>query len=115
MPLKIKLSMNKDIEQQNEQRALGAYNHLADPVTYPDPGSEAASLITIDSAEMRSLFIPSVFSSLTSVMPLYLLQLVGLKDPQDKEKHKRDDSQTLVDEAHIAKRRCMDGTKLIPR
>lgn len=106
--------MNKTIEQQNEQRFLRAYNHALDPVSNPDPGSEAASMVTVSSDEMLSLQIPSIMSSLSSVMPLYLLQLIGLKD-----KRKRDENEfsaePLLGDAHIAKRRCMDGSKLISR
>jgi len=116
LPLKLKLSMNKDIEQKNEQRALSAYNHLLDPVNNPDPGSEAASMITVSSDELLSLQIPSVMSTVSSVMPLYLLRLIGFKE-QDKDKRRRDDPTESFSstEAHMAKRRCMDGSKLIPR
>jgi hypothetical protein len=111
LPLKLKLSMNKNIEQQNEQRVLRAYNHALDPVNNSDPGSEAASLITISSEEMLSLHVPSVMSSLSSVMPLYLLRLIGLKD-----KHRRDDHEISAElPLGDSKRRCMDGSKLIPR
>jgi len=112
--------MNKDIEQENERRAAHAYRHALDPVANPDPGSEAASMITLSSEEECSLSIPSVMSNVASVMPLYLLQWLGLKDTQDKEKRRRDDPQSLTDslslmDARIAKRRCMDGNKLVPR
>ncbi len=112
LPLKLRLSMNKDIEQQNDQRALRAYSHAL------DLGSEAASLITISSAEILSLQIPSVMSTVSSVMPLYLLCLIGLKD-QNKDKRTQDNDPNYSAESsvdtHIAKRRCMDGSKLIPR
>jgi hypothetical protein len=115
LPLKLKLSMNKDIEQQNDQRVLRAYNHALDPVNNPDPGSETASLITISSDDLLSLQIPSIMSTVSSVMPLYLLHLIGLMD-QDKDKRRRDDSHDSGEpDTHIIKRRCMDGWKLIPR
>ena len=118
LPFKLKLSMNKEIESKNKQRATHAYKHALDPIANPDPSSEAASMITITSKEFRSLSIPSVMSNVASVIPLYLLQLVGLKDAQDK--RKRDNPQSLTDslsslDARIMKRRCMDGTKLVPR
>jgi len=117
LPLKLKLSMNKNIEQTNFSRTERAYKHALDPVANPDPGSEAASMITISSEEMSSLSIPSFMSALTSVMPLYLLQIFAL---QDKDKRKREDSSGLTDllstmDARIAKRHCMDGSKLVPR
>jgi hypothetical protein len=120
LPLKLKLSMNKNIEQENERRIERAYMHTLDPVANPDPGSKSASLITLSSAEMHSLSIPSVWSALVSGIPLYLLQLVGLKDTQDKEKQRRDDPQSLTDslfliDVRITKRRCMDSDKLVPR
>ena len=49
LPLKLKLSINKDIKQENEHRAACAYRHALDPVANPDPGSEAASMITLSS------------------------------------------------------------------
>ena len=81
--------MNKNIEQQNEQRALRAYNHVLDPINHPDPGSEAASMIIVSSEEMLSLQIPSLLCLLSLVMPLYLLQAIGLKD-----KRRLDDQDT---------------------
>ena len=117
LPLKLKLSMNKNIEQANFARAERAYMHALDSVANPDPGSEAASMITISSEEMSSLSVPSIMSTLMSVMPLYLLQILNL---QDKDKRKREVSSGLTDststmDARIAKRRCMDGSKLVPR
>jgi len=104
LPFKLKLSMNKHIEQQNEQRALRAYNHVLDPVNNSDPGSEAASLITISSEEILSLRILSVMSTLSSVMPLYLLRLTGLKD-HNKDKRRHDISHYSPDsDAHVIKR-----------
>jgi hypothetical protein len=91
LPLKLKLSMNKNIEQANFTRAERAYKHALDPVANPDPGSEAASMITISSEEMSSLSASSVMSALMSVMPLYLLQTLSF---QDKDKRKREDSLT---------------------
>jgi hypothetical protein len=115
--LKLKLSMNKNIEQANFTHAERAYKHALDPVANPDPGSEAASMITISSEEMSSLSASSVMSTLMSVMPLYLLQTLSF---QDKDKRKCEDSLSLTDstptmDARIAKHRCMDGSKLVPR
>jgi len=38
--------------------------HVEDPAGHPQPGSETASLVTIDSANMKLLRIPSYFSTL---------------------------------------------------
>jgi hypothetical protein len=109
--------MNKNIEQANFTRAECAYKHALDPIANPDPGSEAASMITISPEEMSSLSVSSIMSNLMSVMPLYLLQILNL---QDNDKRKRDDPLSLTDsistmDTRIAKRRCMDGSKLVPR
>ena len=55
------LQRNKEIEAQNAARSLKRLNHAADPVNYPDNGSEAASLITIDPKDPARLKIPSFF------------------------------------------------------
>src|SRR5271168_2434321 len=57
-----KLSKNKDIEDQNKMRELKKFNHHMDPALYPETGSENASFITINDAELKDLKDPSVFA-----------------------------------------------------
>ena len=52
LSLRDKLSMNKEIEDKNKERELKTLKNKQDPVAFPDPGSEAASFVTIDEADM---------------------------------------------------------------
>ncbi|KAF8887982.1 hypothetical protein CPB84DRAFT_1661197, partial [Gymnopilus junonius] len=61
LPLPAILKKNKQIEAENEARSLKTLNHELDPTTYPDSGSENASLITIDPKDMARLKITSFF------------------------------------------------------
>jgi len=74
-------------------------------------------MITIDSADKHLLKIPSVFSSMSTVMPNFILEWLGLEDAREKsEKRKHDDSlkdTQNVEEDRIAKRRCMFGASLV--
>ena len=58
------LRKNKKIETANDERSLKTMAHVEDPEGHPQPGSETASLVTIDSANMKLLRILSYFSTL---------------------------------------------------
>jgi len=50
-------------------------------------------MITIDSADRQLLKIPSVLSSMSTVMPNFILEWLGLEDAHEKsEKRKHDES-----------------------
>ena len=46
------LQRNKKIEAENDARSANTLNHALDPVGHPQPGSEVASLITIDAEDL---------------------------------------------------------------
>src|SRR5271155_2395876 len=111
-----KLSMNKEIEEKNKERELQTLKNRIDPIIHPDPGSETASLITIDDVDMDDMKDPSMFSRFFNVLPDSLIQKItreNRRDKEEKEKRKRDDtlSKTTLDECREVKRRCMDGDK----
>ncbi|KAK0477872.1 hypothetical protein IW261DRAFT_1338089, partial [Armillaria novae-zelandiae] len=57
--LAVKLQKNCKIEAENMTRESTTMKHMDDPVLYPDPGSEAASFITIEQEELQALRTPS--------------------------------------------------------
>src|SRR5271155_1599581 len=69
LSLREKLSMNKDIEEKNKERESKTLKNKIDPIIHPDPGSETASLITIDDIGMDDLKDPSMFSCFFNVLP----------------------------------------------
>ncbi|KDR71516.1 hypothetical protein GALMADRAFT_126978 [Galerina marginata CBS 339.88] len=58
LTLKAKLKMCKDIEDQNDERHKKSILHTTDPQSHPDPGSETASMFTIDDEDLRRLKHP---------------------------------------------------------
>ena len=46
------LQKNKKIEAENNARSAKTLNNALDPVAHPEPGSEVASLITIDPKDL---------------------------------------------------------------
>src|ERR1700679_441779 len=59
LSLRETLSKNKEIDNQNKKREKKNYNHYMDPVLHPETGSEIASFITINEADLRDLKDPS--------------------------------------------------------
>jgi len=118
LPLKFKLQKNKEIEHENDDRAFRDLQHATDPATYPNPASERASMVTIDSADTKALFsVPSFADTFKAVMPPSLLRLIGEHDVRqkaEKEKRKFDDLSSTHD-MRVAKRRCMTGLNLVAR
>ena len=86
-----------------------------DPVNYPDTGSETASLITIDEADIEDLKDQAMFARFLAVLPDSLIQRItreNRREKEEKEKRKRDDTpRSISDDFKDAKRRCMDGDK----
>jgi len=117
LPLSLKLERNKQIEVENLARSRQTLEFMYDPAAHPQAGSEQASMITIDSADRKLLKIPSVISSMSTVMPNFILEWLGLEDAREKsEKRKHDESlkdPSNVEEDCIAKRRCMFGASLV--
>ncbi|KIM41793.1 hypothetical protein M413DRAFT_71166 [Hebeloma cylindrosporum] len=113
------LQKNKKIEAENDARALKALEHEQDPVAHPDPGSEQASLITIEAEDFNRLRIPSFLTSFRDWIYPSLAKLLAdeeLKDREEKQKRKTpSDDKLSPEELRISKRRCMDGTTLVER
>ena len=94
LQLREKLVKNKEIEDQNKAREMKTYNHHLDPASHPVPGSEMASLITIDEADLTDLKDPSVLSRFLAVIPDSLLFRITRENRAEKEKRKLDESNT---------------------
>ena len=119
LSLREKLSKNKEIEDQNKAREAKKFNHHIDPVAHPDTGSENASFITIDEADLKDLKDPSIFGRFVNFIPDYLLLLITREiraDKEDREKRKTEDLNPHMSElSQDAKRRRMDGSKAAER
>ena len=115
LSLRDKLSMNKEIEEKNKEREIKTLRNRQDPVTYPDPGSEAASFITIDKADIDDLKDQAMFTRFLNVLPDSLIQRITREnrhEKEEKEKRRRDETlKPSSDEFREVKRRCMDGNK----
>ena len=119
LSLREKLSKNKEIEDQNKIRELTKFNHHMDPAAYPDAGSECASFITIDEADLKDLKDPSILARFSALIPDFLLLRITREirtDKEEREKRKLDELNSLMLESSSeAKRHRMDGTKAAER
>jgi hypothetical protein len=100
LPLTLRLKCNKEIESLNEARQLKTLLHVQDPINNPLPGSETASLITIDSSEVKFLSSPNIFDTFRDSMPFYLIRkLSDIKAAAADEKlpKRRDINEGLTD------------------
>jgi hypothetical protein len=119
LPLISILQKNKEIESKNAERALKTLNHTLDKDAHPDPGSDAASLVTLDPEDRDRFKVPSFASSFRDYIYSSLAKWIADEDVKDKEdlKLKRkatDEPKLTAEEARIAKRRCMNGKNLVP-
>ncbi|KIK01376.1 hypothetical protein K443DRAFT_98816 [Laccaria amethystina LaAM-08-1] len=111
------LQKNKKIETANDERSLKTMAHVEDPAGHPQPGSETASLVTIDSANMRLLRIPSYFSTLREwIYPSLAKELAeaGLGEKLGRKAAFDTDTQS-PEETLRMKRHCMDGSNLVEK
>jgi hypothetical protein len=116
LSLREKLSKNKEIEERNKIRELSTYNHHMDPVLYPETGSEVASFITIDEADVRDLKDPSIMARFLNVVPDFLLLRIAREAREEKEeREKRKLDEHFSEFSQDAKRRRMDGSKAAER
>src|SRR5882757_8577095 len=69
LTLKAKLKMCKEIEERNNERNMKTLLNASDPVTHPEPGSETASMFTIDDEDMQRLQRPSFAALFKDVLP----------------------------------------------
>ena len=90
-----------------------------DPVTYPDAGSECASFIMIDEADLKDLKDPSILARFSAFIPDFLLLHITCKIRADKEEHEKrklnELSSSMLEHSLEAKRHHMDGTKAAER
>jgi hypothetical protein len=119
LSLREKLFKNKEIEDKNKDRELTNFNHHMDPAAYPQPGSEIASFITIDEADVRDLKDPSILARFMNTVPDFLLLRITREnraDKEEREKRKLEELSSLTsDISPEAKRRRMDGSKAAER
>jgi hypothetical protein len=119
LSLREKLSKNKEIEDLNKIREMKKFNHHMDAVAHPDAGSETASFITIDEADLKDLKDPSILARFLNSIPDYLLIRITREtraDKEDREKRKLDELNShMSDLSQDAKRRRMDGSKAAKR
>jgi hypothetical protein len=109
------LQKNKGIEAENDARSAKTLNNALDPVAHPQPGSEVASLITIDPEDLARLRVPSFFASVRDFIYNSLARHLADEDLREKEEKKRKEDVTLPEDARVSKRRCMDGSNHVVR
>ena len=113
LSLKAKLKVCKDIEEQNDARHERTRLNAMDPVNHPEPGSETASLFSLDDGDLDKLKRPSFAGLFKDVMPTYIANWLCEHVLPDATGSKCDSDDT--EDLRIAKRRCMDGDSLKPR
>jgi len=109
------LQKNKKIEAENDARSAKTLNNALDPVGHPQPGSEVASLITIDPEDLARLRIPSFFASVRDHIYNSLARHLADDELKEREEKKRKDDDISADDVRLSKRRCMDGTNHVER
>ena len=109
------LQKNKKIEAENDARSAKTLNNALDPVAHPEPGSEVASLITIDPEDLARLRVPSFFASVRDFVYNSLARHLADEELREKEEKKRKDDNILAEDARISKRHCMDGSNHVER
>jgi hypothetical protein len=117
LPLVSILQMNKEIEEKNAARSRKTFDHISDPTVHTEPGSDEASLVSLDDADLNRFRIPSFVASFPNLIYAKLAKWIADEEIKDKQKSKRktaDDVKLSAEEARIAKRRCMNGQKMVP-
>ena len=119
LSLSARLQQNQKIEAENEARSFKTLDHIHNPTAHPDPGSEMASMITIDEEDLNCLKVSTYFSMVQQwIYPSLgnLLTDAKLKEREEKVKRKMllDDKLTS-EEARVAKWCCMDGSLHVER
>ena len=98
---------------------LQSMKHFEDPATFPDDGSEQASIFTLDPEDVRKLKVSSFAALFHSVMPSFIANFLAEEkiaedDLKVLDKRGRDDNMSPED-MRLAKRRCMDGSGQVDR
>ena len=97
------LQWNKKIEAENDARSAKTLNNALDPVTHPQPGSEVASLITIDPEDLAWLRVPSFFASVQDHIYNSLAKHLTNEELKEKEEKKRKDNDVLAEDVRVSK------------
>ncbi|EDR14476.1 uncharacterized protein LACBIDRAFT_321570 [Laccaria bicolor S238N-H82] len=84
LPLVSILQMNKEIEEKNAVRSRKTFNHLFDPTAHTVPGSDEASLVSLDDADLNRFRIPSFAASFPNLIYAKLAKWIA--DEEIKEK-----------------------------
>ncbi|KAK0465687.1 hypothetical protein IW261DRAFT_1346992 [Armillaria novae-zelandiae] len=111
LSLGAKLKRNCKIEADNTARKAKTLKHLNDPAQNPDPGSESASLISIDEDNIQALRTPTFTSKFPNI-PMAVQKVIAQLEAKEKDvvTKKRDaaDAKLTAEQAHKAKHRCKD-------
>ena len=84
------LQKNKKIEAENDARSTKTLNNTLDPAVHPEPGSEVASLITIDPEDLARLRVPSFFTSVREFIYNSLARHLADEELREKEEKKEE-------------------------
>ena len=117
LPLVSILQMNKEIEDKNAVRSQKTFNHISDPAVHTEPGSNKASLISLDNVNLKRFHIPSFAASFLNLIYSKLAKWIADEEIKEKLKLKRktnDDIKLSAEDARIAKQHCMNGQKMVP-
>lgn len=117
LPLVSILQMNKEIEEKNTTRSGKTLSHISNPTIHTEPGSDEASLSSLDDADLNHFRIPSFAAPFPNLIYSKLAKSIADEDIKEKLKLKRktnDDIKLSMEDARIAKRRCINGQKMVP-
>ena len=112
LSLKAKLRICKEIEDQNDAHYERTYLNATDPNNHPKPGSETASLFSLNDKYLEKLKHPSFVALFKDIMLTYITnQLFEHHSPDMTDLKCNLDND---EDSHIAKCCCMDGDNLQP-
>ncbi|PBK79668.1 hypothetical protein ARMGADRAFT_950564 [Armillaria gallica] len=97
LSLAAKLERNCKIEAENLSREAKTIKHLDDPAQNPDPGSEMASLISLDNNDIQALRTPTFTSNFPNI-PMAIQKTIAQLEAKEKDmaSKKRDADDTLL-------------------
>jgi len=108
--------MNKDIEEKNAEQSLKTFNHTCDPTAHTEPGSEEASLISLDNVDLNCFCFPSFAASFPNLIYSKLAKWIAdeIKEKLKLRRKPADELKLSAEDARIAKQCCMNGQKMLP-
>ena len=80
LPLVSILQMNTEIEKKNAIKSRKTLNHISDPTFYTEPGSDEASLISLNDADLNCFRIPSFTASFPNLIYSKLAKWIADED-----------------------------------